>query len=179
MLDGILESMDMSLRKLLRYFALPILFQYKSPILWPPDVKNWLIGKHPDAGKDWKQEEKGMTEDEMVGWHHQLDGYEFEQAPGVRVGQGSLVCCSPWVTKSQTWLSDWTELNWTANNGFPGGSAVKNPSDNERDMFDPCVGKIPWSRKWLPTPVLLPGKSHGQRSLPGYSLWVAEELDVT
>ena len=53
----------------------------EASILWPPDVKNWLIGKDPDAGKDWRQEEKGMTDDEMVGWHHWLDGHEFEQAP--------------------------------------------------------------------------------------------------
>ena len=82
----------------------------ETPILWPPDVKNWLIWKDPDAGKDWRREEKGMTENEMVGWHHQLNGHEFEQPPGVDEGQGSLACCSPWVTKSQTWLSDWTEL---------------------------------------------------------------------
>ena len=68
-------------------------------ILWPPDAKNWLIGKDPDAGKDWRQEEKGMTEDEVVGWHHQLNGHEFEQAPGVDDGQGSLACCSPWGRK--------------------------------------------------------------------------------
>ena len=66
------------------------------PTLWPPDVKNWFIGKDPDAGKDWRQEEKGMTEDEMVGWHHQLNGHELEQPPVVGDGQGSLMCCSPW-----------------------------------------------------------------------------------
>ena len=65
------------------------------PILWPPDMKNWLTGKDPDAGKDWRQEEKGTTEDEIVGWHHQLDGHEFEQALEVGDGQGSLECCSP------------------------------------------------------------------------------------
>ena len=82
----------------------------EAPILWPPDVKNWLIRKDLDAGKDWRQEEKGMTEDEMVGWHHQLDGHEFEQTPGVGDGQGSLVCYSPWGCKE----SDMTEqLNWT------------------------------------------------------------------
>ena len=82
----------------------------QTPILWPPDVKNWLIGKAPDAGKDWRREEKGMTEDEMFGWHHQLNGHEFEQAPGVGEGQGSLACCSPWAHKA----SDRTErLNWT------------------------------------------------------------------
>ena len=68
-------------------------------ILWPPDVKIWLIGKEPDAGKDWRQEEKGMTEDEMVGWHHQLNGHEFEQTLGDSKGQESLVCCSPWGCK--------------------------------------------------------------------------------
>ena len=67
----------------------------ETPVLWPPDVKSGLIGKHPDAGKDWRQKEE-TAEDEMVGWHHQLDGHEFEQARGVGDGQGSLVCCSPW-----------------------------------------------------------------------------------
>ena len=74
-----------------------------APILWPLHLKNWLIGKDPDAGKDWRQEEKGTTE--MVGWHHQLDGHEFEQALGVD-GQGSLACCSPWATKSRALLID-------------------------------------------------------------------------
>ena len=82
----------------------------QASILWPPVVKNWLIGKDPDTGKDWKQEEKGLTEDEMVGWHHQLDGNELEQAPGVGDGQESLACCSPWSRRvGQDWA---TELNW-------------------------------------------------------------------
>ena len=68
----------------------------EAPILWLPNEKNWFIGKDPDAGKDWNWEEKGATEDEMVGWHHWLDGHELEQAPGVADGQESLVCCSPW-----------------------------------------------------------------------------------
>ena len=71
----------------------------EDPILWPPDVNNWLIRKDPDAGKDWRQEEKGMTEDEMVGWHHQLDRHKFEQTPGVGEGQGSLACHSLWGRK--------------------------------------------------------------------------------
>ena len=83
----------------------------EAPILWPLDAKSWLIEKDPNAGKDWRQEEKGTTEDEMVGWHHWLDGHEFEQALEVGGGQGSLVCYNPCVTKSLTWLSDWTELN--------------------------------------------------------------------
>ena len=68
----------------------------ETPILWPPDAKNWLIGKNPDAGKDWRREENGTTEDKMVTWHHQLNGHEFEQAPGFGDGQGSLERCSPW-----------------------------------------------------------------------------------
>ena len=75
-------------------------------ILWPHDAKNWLIGKDPDAGKDWRWEEKGTTEDEMVGWRHRLNGHEFEQAPGGSEGQGSLGCCRPWVTRSQTWATE-------------------------------------------------------------------------
>ena len=76
------------------------------PILWPPDVKNCLTGKDPDPGKDWRREEKGTTEDEMVGWHHRLDGHEFTQALGVGDGQRSLARCSSWGHKSQTQLSD-------------------------------------------------------------------------
>ena len=71
----------------------------EAPIFWLSDVKSWIIRKDPDAGKDWRQEEKGTTEDEMVGWHHQLNGHEFEQAPGDDEGQGSLACCSPWGHK--------------------------------------------------------------------------------
>ena len=82
----------------------------ETPILWPPSVKNWLIGKGPDAGKDCRQEKRAI-EDEMVGWHHWLDEHEFEQAPGVGDGQRSLVCCSPRSHKELTYLSDWIELN--------------------------------------------------------------------
>ena len=81
----------------------------ETPILWPPQVKSWLIGKDPDAGRDWGQEEKEMTEDEMVGWHHWLDGHEFEWSPGVGDGQRGLVCCNSWGHKE----TDTTErLNW-------------------------------------------------------------------
>ena len=82
----------------------------EAPILWPPDAKNWLIGKDPDARKDWRQEEKGMTEDEMVGWHHWLNGHELEKALGVGDGQEGLACCSPWSCK-ETDTTEW--LNWT------------------------------------------------------------------
>ena len=84
----------------------------EASILWPPDVKSWLTGKDPDAGKGWRQEEKGMTKDKLIGWHHWLNGHEFEQALGVVDGQGSLVCCSPWGCKQSDRLSNWTELNW-------------------------------------------------------------------
>ena len=77
----------------------------ETPILWPADVNSWLTGKDPDAGKDWRQEEKGITEDEMVGLLHWLDEHEFEQAAGVSDGLGWLVCCSPWYYKE----SDMTE----------------------------------------------------------------------
>ena len=87
----------------------------ETPILWPPDVKNWLIGKDPDAGKDWRWEEKRMTEDEMVGWHHWLNGHEFKQALGGGDGQGGQACFSPWGRKE----SDKTEgLNWWGGHSY-------------------------------------------------------------
>ena len=82
----------------------------ETPILWPPDTKNQLIGKDADAGKYWRQEEKGMIEDEMVAWRHWLNTLEFEQAPGVGDGQGSLACCSPWDHRE---LDTTEQLNWT------------------------------------------------------------------
>ena len=78
----------------------------ETPILWPPHATSWLIGKDPDAGRDWGQEEKGMTEDEMAGWHHRLDGHEFEWTLGDGDGQGGLVCCGSWSDKEL----DMTEL---------------------------------------------------------------------
>ena len=82
----------------------------EAPILWPPDAKSRLIGKDPDAGKDWMQKEKGVTEDEKVGWHHWLSAHEFEQNLGDGDGQGSLACCSPWGRKE---LDTTEQLNWT------------------------------------------------------------------
>ena len=81
----------------------------EAPIFWPLDAKSWLIGKDPDAGKDWRQQEKGMTEDEMVGWHHRLSGHEFEQTPGDNTRQGSLACCSPRGHKE-------LDVTWQLNN---------------------------------------------------------------
>ena len=86
----------------------------EAPILWPPVVKNWLIERNPDAGNGWRQEEKAMTEDEVVGRHHRLNGHEFEQAPGAGDGQGSLACCSSWGRRvGRNWvaeLNDWLSL---------------------------------------------------------------------
>ena len=82
----------------------------ETPVLWPPHVKSWLIGKDSDAGRDWEQEEKGTPEDEMAGWHHWLDGHEFGWTPGVGDGKGGLTCCNSWGRKEP----DATErLNWT------------------------------------------------------------------
>ena len=82
----------------------------ETPILWPSDAKNWFLRKDSDAGKDWRQEEKGKTEDEMVGGYHWLKGLEFKQAPGVGDGQGNLACCISWGLRDWKRLSDWTEL---------------------------------------------------------------------
>ena len=83
----------------------------EAPVFWPPHVKSWLFGKDPDAGRDWGQEEKGTTEEEITGWHHWLDGCEFEWTPGDGDGQGGLACCSSWGRRvGHNWA---TELNWT------------------------------------------------------------------
>ena len=87
--------------------------EVETPILWPPDAKSWLIWKDPDAGKDWRWDEKGTTEDEIVGWYHRLNGHEFGWTPGVGDGQGGLACCGSWGHKESDtteWLN-WTELN--------------------------------------------------------------------
>ena len=86
----------------------------ETPVLWPPHAKSWLIGKDSDAGRDWGQEEKGMTEDEMAGWHQRLDGREFEWTPGDGDGQGGLASCNSWGHKEsdRTERLNWTELNW-------------------------------------------------------------------
>ena len=86
---------------------LKLKLQYFAP--W---CKNWLLGRDPDAGKDWRQEEKGMAEEEMVGWHHRLNGHKFEQAPGVGDGREACHAAVHWVAKSQTRLNNWTELKW-------------------------------------------------------------------
>ena len=93
-----------------------LMLKLKHKYFGPPHAKSWLIRKDPDAGRDWGQEEKGTTEDEMAGWHHQLDGHEFEWTPGVGDGQGALICCNSWGSQRvvHNWATElkWTELNW-------------------------------------------------------------------
>ena len=104
-------------------------------ILWPPYVKSWLIRKDPKAGKDWRREEKGMTEDEMVGWHDRLNGHEFEQALGDGEGQGGLVCCSPWGHKELD-ITDWLNRN-------------KNKSWLEHSSCCCLVGWLHWATRFF------------------------------
>ena len=150
-------------------FIRRIVVEAETPILWPPHAKSWLIGKYPDAGRDWGREEKGTTEDEIAGWHHQLDGHEFEWTLGVGVGQGGLACCDSWGRKEldTTDRLNWTKLNWRWLKWLK-KSACQCRSHGKQE-FDPWVRKIFWRRKWQPTPVFLPGKSRGQRSLTSYS----------
>ena len=120
----------------------------EAPILWPPDVKNWLTGKDPDAGKDWRWEEKGKREDEMVGWHHWLNGHEFEQALGIGDGQRSLACCSPWgrnESNRTAWLS-WTELLIRSHSFNHGFDHKLHPSYPERQPNGNAWEKTEWSQ---------------------------------
>ena len=94
-------------------------WSWNSNTFWPPDAKSWLIGKDPDAGKDWGQEEKGTTEDEMVGWHHQLNGHRFGWTLGVSDGQGGLVCCGSWG-HSESDMVEW--LNWSDEDASQNGT---------------------------------------------------------
>ena len=105
----------------------------ETPVLWPPDAKSWLIGKDSDAGRDWRQEEQGITEDEMVGWHHRLDGRESQWTPGVGDGQGGLACCNSWGRKE----SDTTEPNW------PSPGDVLRTSVFYLQPRRPCEYKVP------------------------------------
>ena len=128
----------------------------ETPILWPPDAKSWLIGKDPDAGRDWGQEEKGTTEDEMAGWHHQLNGHGFGWTLGVGDGQAGLACCDSWGRKeldTTEWLN-WTELNHYSTItevstcicyfSFPHGSLAKWPPVNAGDVsLIPGLGRSP------------------------------------
>ena len=113
------------------------------PILWPSDANSWLIGKDSDAGKDCRQEEKGMTEDEMVGWHHWLNGHEFEQTPGDGEGQGSLACCSPWGHKELDMTEQLNNSNWFST--IDSGSSA--PHCQHKPHQSPCKASScspPW-----------------------------------
>ena len=116
-----------------------------------------------------------MTEDEVVGWHHRLDGHEFEQAPGVGDGQGGLACCDSWGRKESDATGTEQERLWPSLEAQWERTCLP----HGRPGFDPWVRKIPWRRKWQPTPVFLPGESHGQRRLERCSLWGHKELDTT
>ena len=117
----------------------------ETPILWPPDAKNWLTGKDLDAGKDWRQEEKGMTEDEMVRCHQLLHRYEFEQAPEIGDGHGSLSCCSPWGHKSRPWLSDWTELSCRHKLVWFDQPSLTKKQDHLEIHSKNCTCKLQWN----------------------------------
>ena len=126
------------------------------PVLWPPHVKSWLFGKDSDAGRDWGQEEKGTTEDEMAGWHHWLDGRESEWPPGVGDGQGGLACCDSWGRRSDTTERlNWTKLEiyyenhnqnrpWVALLTWEKNRLWKKTISRDKDTW---VGKISWRRK--------------------------------
>ena len=116
----------------------------ETPILWPPDAKSWLIWKDPDAGKDWGQEENGTTEDEMVGWHHWLNGHGFGWTPGVGDGQGGLAWCGSWGHKE----SDTTErLNWSVWYYSMVAKCTQNLEKGNLLLYVLCHRG--WCRKWL------------------------------
>ena len=128
----------------------------ETPVLWPPHAKSWLIGKDPDAGRDWEQEEKGTTEDEMVGWHHWLNGHGFGWIVGVGDGQGGLTCCGSWGRKE----SDTTEwLNWTGLQGDETSQSQRKSvlnvhwkdwcwSWNSNTLATGCEELTHWKRPW-------------------------------
>ena len=152
----------------------------ETPILWPPEAKSWLIWKDADAGKDWGQEEKGTTEDELVEWHH----WSMDMGLGglwalVMDRHGGLACCGSWHCKESdtTERLNWTELGCT---GLPRWLSGKEAACQcRRPGFNPLVRKIPCRQKWKTTPIFLTGKSQGQRSLVGYSSWNLKESDKT
>ena len=135
----------------------------ETPIHWPPDVKNWLTGKDPDGWKDWRQEEKGMTEDEMVEWHHRLDGHEFVQATWVGDGQESIACGSPWLHKESNtteWLNC-TELRGEGGRqGKPWTRAAGFLWILVHESYDWCL------RRSLNRSIELKGKGNGEQCLP-------------
>ena len=145
----------------------------EAPVFWSSDMNRWLIGKIPDAGKDRGQKEKRVSEDEMAGQHHWCNEHELELTLRDGDRQGGLACCSASGLQSWTWLGDWTTTK-CRKGAFPMAQQVKihlQCRRHRRCGLEPCEGKIPWRRKWQPTLVFLTEKSHGQRSLAGYSSW--------
>ena len=140
----------------------------ETPILWPHDVKSWLIWKDPDAGNNWRQEEKGTTENEMVGWHHRFDGHGFGWTPGV----GAEKAMAPY-SSTLAWKVPWMEE--------PGGLQSMGSLRVGHDWATSLSLFIfmHWRRKWQPTPVFLPGESQGRGSLVGCCLWGHTESDTT
>ena len=141
----------------------------KIPILWPPDAKSWLIWKDPDAGKDWRWKEKGITEDEMVGWHHRLNGHEFEQTPGDNEGQGSLRAAVHGVRKSQTWPGYWTTADGQDLQADSSGCVRLNNSSHSFPALGLVHSKFP-TRIWLYLGRLHPGWST-LIDTPGRPVW--------
>ena len=124
----------------------------ETPVLWPPDGKNWLIWKDPDAGKDWRQEEKGTTEDEMIGWHHWLNGHAFEYIPGLVMDREAWCAVVHGIAKSWTQLSNWNELNY-GGHILPGKWRVSSKRRNtpSQHMYYFSLPKESWwSRFWIP-----------------------------
>ena len=162
--------------------------EIEAPILWLPDVKSWHIGKDPDAGKDWGQM-KGMTEDEMIGWHHRPSGHEFEQTLGDTDGRGSLACCTLWTCKDGTWLSDWTATATTLGcltTGGPHkelGTSTENPTGRIRQGQEemPAHNTIQWCPRLLQDRVrfgwemhVTPGRTLSQTK-HGQTRWLARD----
>ena len=136
----------------------------ETPILWPPDVKNWLIGKDPAAGKDWRWEEKGTTEDEMVGWHHQLDGHEFGWTLGVGDRQGGLACCSPWGRKESD-TTEWLNYVMLAEK-FP-GIPIKPSLAPNHHRGNVLQGPLVFSALVLPTAERMQDEGLGSETASG------------
>ena len=145
----------------------------KTPILWPPDVKNWPIWEDPDAGKVWRWKEKGTTEDEMVGWHHQLMDMSLSKSQELVIDRVAWCAAIHGVSKSWTRLSDWTEVNLC---GTSGKESVCQCRKHKSCQFDPWVRKIPRWRTWQPTSVFLSGESPWTEELGGLQTIVPQSV---